>query len=302
MIAKKPKNRIIALIAVLLIAATAAVICFSTLGNIPALSAEKRAQLEQAWHEFYPEDPFYDPKINEEGVRYYGTYTDNEGLEYDLLFVSYTINQDGFRSEDYSNIPVDIVLDGKHFTHHSPFKFYRYYKSNYSDRMYLDPAWGYLHNKSDSELSRADKKIISQVHRIHTAYETRLYGPFRTNTEVVSDSDAPKQAKAAYYTYYSGTIGGALVHCYGRIGGYNIISTSGLWVTDMPTVTGNEQFYYYTDLSFFAYLDGEFVELEKLYEQGAFSDAALAELAQKHQEYWEDTKKQREDARENVKG
>jgi len=298
MIAKKPKKSIVALIAAAVLVVIAAVICFSALGSIPTLSDAKKAALENA---FYLDIPFYDPIANKEGARYYGTYTDNEGQEYDLLFVSYSICQDGFGKEDFSEIPVDIVLDGKHFTHRTPFLFYRYYKSKHVDKMYLDSAWISLYNKPSSELTQEDKNVISEIYKIHIAYETRLYGPFRTNTEVASNSDARKQAKAAYYTYYSGSLGGSLEHCYGRIGGYNIISTSGLWVTDMPTVIGNEQFHYYTDLSFFAYLDGEFVELEKLYEQGAFSDAALAELAQMHQEYWENTKKQREDALENTK-
>jgi len=146
---------------------------------------------------------------------------------------------------------------------------------------------------SHRELELSDKEIISQVHNIHKAYETRIYGSEITETAPISEADAWKQAKAVYRMYYSGTIGGGLVYTYGLIDGYNIISLTTSEVTNEPTIIGTEHFDHYLELVFFIYQDGSFVNLEELYKQGVLSDETLAKLAEKHNSLWEEEKQQK---------
>jgi len=291
-IAKKQKLSIPALIAVLLIAAIAVGCAFSGTGDakLPQLSAEKRASLQAYFDKIGLDSQFYAPETNEEGLRYYGSFYDENGKEYIALFQSYgAITADHKLFED-CNVPVQLNYGGQQLTHRAPFIIHFLHASDYYDGDYYDsPFLTHQYNALEfvTPPSFVNKEFLSKLAETHRKYEKQIYGSVAKIITTDDEEAAKKQAHAVFNMATSGWMTSLLFN-YGQYDGYCVLSHShGVSLTDQPTTVGGKEFPYYSnEIHLVAFKDGTLYNIDQLYADGKFSDSALSQLAKKHEELY----------------
>jgi len=276
MIAKKPKNRIIALIAVLLIAATAAVICFSTQVNLPKLSESVQSDLLQCWerqqkHLTY-ESPaaFCNLEAKNDGLRYYGSFQ-NGNEEIHLIFVPCP----------ELDTPTQLNVDGKLFTHRTGFVLYGV---RFSDG-YDEPVASFYPPEQLQSLELS-KNAVSKAYKIHKSYEQQLYGSALSKSEVYGATTEKEELRGTLFAY-CGRLSDVTdspqargIPYLGLHDGY--LTAPYVALVTMPAYSqvkiGNYAFNATTSFQMIGVRDGVIYNLKDLYEEGKISDTSLAQI------------------------
>jgi len=273
MIAKKQKLSMITLIIVVLITLVAVGCTFTGTRSIeiPKLSEEVMDGCKEAWVDFLDHTPdvnapreFANLETNKDGIRYYGSFPDEQGIDNHILFIPI---------HNY-DVCVDLDIGGERFTHRSGFVMYlASYDSNIG--IYLFDGVAY---RPES----IPKDALKTASRIHQQYEKSLYGSILRKTNPKSETEAKLQAEAAYTAWSSYRLNGECKLSYGVFDGYSIILyTTGAQAIETKQI-GNESFYYHSRFILSGYKDGKFYNIEDLYLQGKFSNESLSRLANLH--------------------
>lgn len=274
MIVKKPKLSIIALVIVLLITAAAVGCTFfgANQSELPQLSEEVKSGCTEAWVDFLNLNPnifapneFAKPQSRKDGIRYYGSFTDERGTEKHILFIPI---------HNY-DVCVELDIRGERFSHRSGFVLYL--------ASYYDDLESYL---LDGVAYRADsipKDALKKALEIHQQYETMIYGSVLKDTTPKNETEAKLQAEAAFTAWSSYRLAGVCEQTYGIFDGYSVILyTTGPQAIETKTI-GVESFSYPCCFVLSGYKDGKFYNIDTLYRQGDFSDESLSKLAKLHQ-------------------
>jgi len=273
MIARKPKVSMIALALALLIAALAVGCAFSGARemSLPKLSDDIMTECMEAWQDSLNHNPkinasteLADPENQKDGIRYYGSFTDAQGIENHILFIPI---------HDY-DVSVDLDVGGQHFTHRSSFALYTASYDGNSGYYLLD---GVVYRPDDIPKDSLDKAA-----KIHQQYEKMIYGSVLKDTTPRNEAEAKLQAEAAFVSMSSYRLSGSCELCYGVFDGYSVLlQATGAGSIETKQI-GSNRFLYPSSFQLVGYKDGKFHNIENLYQQGKISDESLSKLAQLH--------------------
>ena len=224
--------------------------------SVPELSAEKKAEIENAWYAQY-EWTWYD---NGGRCRYYGTY---EG--YDLIF------------HQMGDILLDVVgtkvIAGIEFYCGNSFNFYGHrdgkiyevaelYESGALSKESIAAA-AEIHNSEEKTLPLSDeeKKTIQRAWAV-------------VHCGLLWDSEEKQKNTARYYGTYNG---------------YDIV----YYVSEVPPYSKDYYSSTIADYLFefdrasviFGFRDGEYAFINKLYEDGKLSEESIAQIAKIHRSF-----------------
>jgi len=285
MIAKKPKNRIIALIAVLLIAATAAVICFSTQTKLPTPRSEDAEKIEAFFRLLGSDAKFCNLETKEDGVRYYGSYKNDSGKTCHIVFIPSD-------RADQADIPVKIDIGGQMITSRKPFSLYVLSPNEYSTSSITYDLGRFIPiHFAEAESIRISKTLVRKVAQVHREYEKRLYGSILEVSMSENEEDAKRQAEAAFKIYSQGLMDVGFLFSYGQFDDYMVMSYAYGSETMTPSIICGYAFPAgLNQVGLVGYKDGRLYSIEQLYQEKKFSDESLEALVKLHQTLYEERK------------
>ncbi len=259
--------------------------------DVLELDAERQNLIQSEWHEshqarcgFTNDVAFCDLENRVDGIRYYGSFTrenyDGQVLTFDILYIpceslpvasQFTIGEHTLRSRTGFGLYVFVSqhLSSLDITMNT---FY--------------PLANYVNSETGAPTIESD--VLAVAVKMHSAYETYLYGSELSELPEEDPADSLLRLKAAWLLNRGTvpTFGERFgSRYYGTFGGYEIVFEPGQLTWVETQVIGGESFTYSYSFQLYAYKDWKFHKLKDVYDGGLISQDDIAEIAQIHREW-----------------
>lgn len=254
------------------------------------LSAERKALIEEAWHEktsfgYQDDQVFCSLNSAVDGIRYYGSYEieSSRGTQtIDILYIP------------CKTLPVasQITLGGHTFRSRMAFGLYVFSSTELESLGFTMNTLYPLADRVETEngISQVPEDVLAAAAALHREYEIWLYGSELAEMPEHDPDEAMMRLQASWLMWM-GHVPNFGDSYYGTYSGYDIVFEPTMLAVVTTMEIGGVEFTCGSSFVLYAHKDGQFHMLRDIYNQGLITAEEITQIGQAHRKYnpgWEE--------------